>query len=134
MFSRILVPYAGRASAQAAWECGLGLARRHDAELHLLGVVDMTIKRIGVEHEAERRYLLQALQKLSHLPVSDGLTIVEAVAQGDVCEQIVAHAQKVSADLIIMGRQRPPSTGHQRGGALNQRVIEQASCAVLVVH
>jgi len=65
MFSKILVPYARGTTAEPAWQCSVDLARKYEAELHLLGVVDPTLVRTQVEVEIERRHLLRALRELA---------------------------------------------------------------------
>ena len=127
MLGKILVPYAGSPSAQSAWNWSLELARKFDAELHLLAVVDATLITTPLEAEVERRHLLQALQKLRELPACDGLRIFEDVTQGEVSEQIVAEAAKQAVDLIVMGRPHASET------PLIQQVVDRSPCAVLVV-
>ena len=53
--------------------------------------------------------------------------------KGDAAKNILAHADKIGADLIVMGRRGLGSVASLLLGSTSQKISHDATCAVLTV-
>jgi nucleotide-binding universal stress UspA family protein len=65
-----------------------------------------------------------------HVP--SGIEVHQIVAQGPVHREIIAAAEKVNADLIVMASHKPTITDYVLG-ANAAHVVRHAGCSVMVV-
>jgi len=91
-------------------------------------------KRSEEEVEAEleeqsRRYLEMARKDAERQRV----TVQCQSRKGDPFEEVIAAANGLSADLIIMGHTGRRGTSRVLIGSVTQRVLDYASCPVLVM-
>lgn len=121
MFDVILIPTDGSACAEAATERGLELAAAHDATVYVLCVADTGLladvqlpgEHASAEtaiHEEARRIL----QRVADRATAHGVDATTALREGPAKNEIVAYAETVAADVIVMGT-------HGRGGL--ERVV-----------
>jgi nucleotide-binding universal stress UspA family protein len=79
--------------------------------------------------------VFRAIVERLHAAVPDGarawIDPYAAVTVGDPARRIVAMADRVDADLIVLGRATSGSSGNPLGGVIPE-VVGTASCAVLV--
>jgi nucleotide-binding universal stress UspA family protein len=136
----ILVPSDFSACSDAAVRYGLELARRFDARLHLLHVVQdpatqpwaaegMMLPILEVEQwqEAARARLSVAV------PVADAGRVTTVVTVATPCEEILRYAEAYAADLIVMGTHGRAGMSHMLLGSIAERVVRRAPCPVLTV-
>jgi len=136
-FERFLVASDGSEFSAAAVREALSMAGKCGAQVHVMSLVAT-----GVEHEALGESILK--QELAtaqtHL---DGIA-AQAKAAGVACEthlvqgtqidrEIVDLAEKVNADVIVMGRRGRRGLARLMLGHATAQVIGQAHCNVLVV-
>jgi len=140
MFRKILFPldvqepeFAGKAFAEA-----LRLAESEGAELHLLTVIpgyglpmvaDFFPDDVGPRARSE-------CERLAARFVTDnaaGRTVTITIAEGRPYEEIVRHAEKISADLILMPSHNRRGLHGVLLGSCADNVSRHASCSVLVV-
>ncbi len=82
------------------------------------------------ELEAEKRARLhQDIADLRNL----GVAVTEMVREGDPAEEIVAAAQEVEADVIVMGSHSNRSIWDVVLGSVTEHVIKHAPCPVIAV-
>jgi nucleotide-binding universal stress UspA family protein len=91
-------------------------------------------KRSEPEVEAEleeqgRRYLELARKSAER----QGLTAQSETRRGDPFEEVIAAANDLGADLIIMGHTGRRGTSRVLIGSVTQRVLDYAPCPVLVM-
>ena len=130
MFKHILVPLDGSALAEAALPVAVNLARKFDARLTLLHVIERhapaTVhgaRHLGRADEAEA--YLQNLRR--HIKPADGTVIchVHDTEETDVARSIVAHEHEFAPDLIVLC-----AHGHSGlRGRLFGRIAEQVVAA-----
>jgi nucleotide-binding universal stress UspA family protein len=142
MYQRILLAYDGSETGQKALLGCQEIAQWSHAELHLVAVmpspavyiaVDGGFYDSGRDEEDKQRYKailedgLRRLQEAGHTAKSEMLV-------GDAVQEITDYAQKISADLIVVGHK------HLKGwaarwwrGSTSASLIEHAHCNVLVV-
>ena len=76
------------------------------------------------------RLLDEAVELLAD---TDGTTVERRALAGDPARVLVEVTREVDADLLIVGRRGTDFVARTLLGSVAQRVIEQASCDVLVV-
>lgn len=138
MFKRILVPLDGSRLAESALGMAASLAKRFDASLTLIHVIE---KDAPSEVHSER-HLVSAdeasayLDEVAHLSSLAGVRVVTHVHTSqvsDVAESVTEHSAELAPDLIVMSR-------HGRGGArrllfgtIAQQIIARGKTPVLLV-
>lgn len=134
-FSRFMVPLDGSEVAERAFSTACRLAQGLEGALHLYaGVVqvesahEMALKanRAGVEHFQD--YLQEMAERESRLEID--CTVKETHGKTGIVE----FADKIGADLIVMGSHG--RTGFQRWavGSETENTLHHAHCPVLVTH
>jgi nucleotide-binding universal stress UspA family protein len=145
---RIVVAVDRSDASLRAVDIAADVANRYDAELVLLTVVHQaTAPDPALEAYARMEHLKDPPEGLALEAVREGLGDVRDRARakgakqvsidvfvGDTAAEILAYAEGVRPDLIVMG-----SRGHGRLaglllGSVVQKVIGLAPCPVLVVH
>ncbi|HVP19623.1 MAG TPA: universal stress protein [Spirochaetia bacterium] len=138
MFRHILVPLDGSRLAESALGMAASLARRFDASLTLIHVIEQ-----GAPSEVHsERHLVSAeeaqayLDEVSRLSTLAGLRVsthVHTAEVKDVADSITEHSAELAPDLIVMST-------HGRGGArrlifgdIAQQIISRGETPVLVV-
>jgi nucleotide-binding universal stress UspA family protein len=136
MFKQILVAYDGSESAGKAFAYGLDLAEKYGAELRVLSVARPPDFGAEVETEAvleySRNHYRQAMVPLEQNATAKGILAHFEVATGHPAEQIVYHAERHGADLIVVGHQGKALFGHWLIGSIAKQVMIHAPCSVLV--
>jgi nucleotide-binding universal stress UspA family protein len=142
MYQRILLAYDGSKSGQQALlECR-DVAQWSQAAVSLIAVTPLYIHMVGVEAgiydnelaaQEKEKYtsiLNDGIQQL----MSAGFHASGEVLVGETVDEIVRHAKKVNADLIVLGHR------HLEGwaarwwrGSVSKSLIENSPCSVLVV-
>ena len=138
MFKHILVPLDGSRLAESALGMAASLAKRFDASLTLIHVIE---KDAPSEVHSER-HLVSAdeasayLDEVAHLSILAGVRVethVHTAQVIDVAESVTEHSAELAPDLIVMSR-------HGRGGArrllfgdIAQQIIARGKTPVLVV-
>ena len=142
LFRQILIPVDGSEASLAAVQMGLRLAALcPGCRLNALYVVDRlvlhTLARFtpggpgSAQSELEqegRRYLELAKRDAEFA----GASMEIATRDGDPFEEIVAIANALPADLIVMGHKGRRGTAGVLMGSVTQRVLDYARCPVLV--
>lgn len=120
---RILIATDGSAGAARAIELGLELAEQQDARVLLLHVVP-----VGGAVAA------RALDDAASRAGDCGIRFSVEVAAGEAAPQIVARAQALDADLVVIGsRGQAPDTGGALG-SVSKAVLSAADRPVLIVY
>lgn len=132
MFRNILVAFEGSPDSDAALYLSLGLAHDLNAKLHALAVIDLRQKHSRIELEAERRHTWQMLQDLEPTALRAGVPVEFHLAEGVPAEQIVLQAQKLDADIVVLGHHQRSTLAQRFVGSVEQEVISHALCAVML--
>lgn len=143
LFRQILVPIDGSEPSLQAIQMALRfLAVCPACQMTVLYVIDDLVlnelvrfsKRGEKEVEAEleqqgSRYLQLARQDAER----QGRTTGCQTRRGDPFEEVIAAAHELRADLIIMGHTGRRGTSRVLIGSVTERVLDYASCPVLVM-
>ncbi|CAG9168097.1 TRAP-T-associated universal stress protein TeaD [Cupriavidus laharis] len=139
MFSRILVPYDASPTADKAFEMALRLlaGKEKDAILHVLSVArpPEIAEDVGTEAELEhaRSYYSSHFAALGRRGKAHGIAPDFHVRVGHPAEMIVEYADKVAAEVIVMGHRGRSPIERWLVGSVARAVIDHANCPVLVV-
>ena len=148
MIKTILVPTDFSEHASRAFERACDLAAQLGAKLHLLHVQSESALRIAVKeglfdacntddeiHSAVTQLIEQRFsQTLSGLDPS--LSIEHACRRGEPGAAIIAYAQEIGADLIVVGRRGTGLIEEMRVtviGSVTETLIRKSPCPVMVV-
>jgi nucleotide-binding universal stress UspA family protein len=139
--TRILVPTDFSADANAAFDYARELARKFDAPVHLLHVVEdplaagmwsseiYTAEIAGLQVNLVR----DAEERLRRSVPDAGGTVSTEVRTGNAAKQIIETARETGADLIVMGTRGRTGVAHVIMGSVAERVVRLAPCPVLTL-
>jgi len=145
MYTKILVPLDGSATAMLALEQAAIIARLAKAPLHLLHVIDAVPSTSGFvrpavyldevrprQQQAAEELLEQAAHNLREQGITVETTVVES--RGDrVSEIIVDAAQQAEADIIVLGTHGRRGVKRLLIGSDAEQVARIAHVPVLLV-
>lgn len=147
MFKRIVVGVDGSPTAGAALSHAMMLAKRHDARLYVVHAfrsaadlaalaVDSAGANIGayaplVEQDLrdEATAILQGATKEAS---AFGVQAAAVAVAGDASEALLETAERIDADLIVVGN-RGMSGARRFLGNVPNRVSHHAKCSVMIV-
>jgi nucleotide-binding universal stress UspA family protein len=142
MFDTVVIATDGSGSAQRAVEAALDLARKFDATVHALYVVDPGAVEDSPEdvRDVLERALAttggHALSFVREAATGEGETdadVVTATRQGDPAPEIQAYAGDVDADLIATGTRGRHGDHAFVLGSVAEKVVRHAPMPVLSV-
>ena len=136
----ILVPSDFSECSDAAVRYGLELARRFDARLHLLHVIQDPVTQPWVADgmpplldDLEERQASATARLAASVPAADAgrVTVVTTIATP--LYEILRYADEHAVDLIVMGTHGRSGVSHMLLGSIAERVVRRAPCPVLTV-
>lgn len=137
MFAKILVAHDGSPTADKAFRTALDLAGKFGAELHAVSVVRLPEFGEDIETasmiDAGREHYNKLGQRLCDEGGGRGIAVRFRVLVGHPAEQVVAEAQKLPAELIVLGHRGKSLIERWLTGSTTKQVMGYAHCAVLVV-
>src|ERR1700722_656939 len=140
MFKHVLLCYDGSKAGRAALKQGAELAVLVGAEVHVLSIISSEVPdpvvlagaaghACMIDREGEYRKLLDdSIEKLR----TRGVAATGHLAHGNTLDQIVAHAKRLTVDLIVVGLYPRPAGGRWWAGPARQSLAERVNCAVLI--
>jgi nucleotide-binding universal stress UspA family protein len=142
LFHHIVAPTDGSENSIEAGRVALRIAREVGADVTLLYVVDTTVLNEVMRyanhapaetHQEFRRSGRQYLRYVERLAQGTDIRMHREIREGEPHEEIVAVADSVGADLIVIGHVGRRGPRRILIGSVTERVIELAHCPVLVV-
>ncbi len=147
MYDTILVPTDGSKVAQKAVEHAIDLARKYDAAVHALYVIDTDAVDIGLGTEQVERIKagkfgeMEELQEraakatgaVSEAAAEYSIEVIEDVAAGRPHKCIDQYAKKNDVDLIVMGSSGRSGVRRVLLGSVTERTLRSTHIPVLVV-
>jgi nucleotide-binding universal stress UspA family protein len=140
MFKSIVVPVdlSEIEISQPALERAVTLTTLTNASLHLvyvrsiLPVTFMEYVPPSFDEEQQEDCEKRMAELLAKLPIADKSKVTTSVRMGSVYNEVLAEADKVKADLIVIGSHRPAMATYLLGSNATT-IVRHASCSVLVV-
>jgi len=139
LYSDVLVPTDGSPGTRGAVEHAIDHAKRYDATLHVLYVVDA---RIGIARETTPETLYEELSEEGRHIIDDVITQAESadvgtiegvIAQGDPHRAIVDYSEDNDIDLVVMGTHGRTGLDHYLLGSVTEKVVRLSAVPVLTV-
>jgi nucleotide-binding universal stress UspA family protein len=137
MFKNILFGTDGSAGSNAAFAIVRELAIGSGARVYAVHVVELVgggggLHPLGVDEDLIEDGVQQQVDELSAAGLGAEL-IVEQVAYGGPAKIITEVAQKVDADLIVVGKRGRSPISELLAGSVPSRLLEIAQRPILVV-
>lgn len=142
-FSKLLVAYDGSASAQAALDVAIEMAKRDNASLAAVSVSTVPtalplgpggggFDKIVSESRKEAKDLLEQVKEKA---TKNDIKINTEVLNGThgIAAAIVNYAEGKKSDLIVMGTRGRTKLKKMLLGSVAQGVVTYAPCTVMVV-
>lgn len=143
MYDRVLLPTDGEPGVERATSHVLELAAAVDATVHALYVVDESIygaysgDEFVQEHEGPQAALEatgeEALSAITDAAREAGVDVETKLRYGRPEEEIVAAAEEIDADQLVIGSKTRPSEYRQLLGSVSERVLRMTARPVTVV-
>lgn len=137
---RILVATDFSDTAARALDLAVGLARRQGAALHLLHVYPLLMYALGQDlvpddpqFEARLRERLQQRLDETVAGLPKDVSVTASLVQGNPAREIPIQAEKLGANLIVMGTHGRTGFQHMMLGSVAERTLRHASVPVLTV-
>ncbi len=134
MFENIVVGADGTATAQKAVEAAADIARLHGAKLHIVSAstVEQRPSRSATGGYVDPAHPAQSLlESLALIGKERGVDPIMHPASGAPADAVVAVADEVEADLIVVGNRGMKGARRVLGSVPNS-VAHGASCSVLI--
>jgi nucleotide-binding universal stress UspA family protein len=139
MYQKILVGLDGSEAANHALTHALRIATLMQAQVCAVSVEERlpayaaTVAEMAEEEEYEHSYFAGVQNAARRLAAGQGIALSSKIVPGHAAQVLVEVARTGSYDLIVIGH-----TGHSRlhnlfMGSTADRVVESATCPVLVV-
>jgi len=137
----ILVPFDFSECSEAALRYGLELARRFDARVHLLHVVQDPLTQPWAAEgfsiplfEVVDKWQKDAKARLARsVPQGDAGRVTVAATVAWPYAEILRYALEHNVDLIVMGTHGRSGVSHFLLGSIAEKVVRRAPCPVLTV-
>jgi glycine betaine transporter len=146
-YRTLLVPFDFSIHAKAALDTAVDLAGKLGADLKVLHIVQSPLAVYGLPYPegstmippidmgAIREDCLKSLREVVSEVRIEGPGKIEAeVVEGmNIAETLRATAEKLGADLIVMGTHGRTGLAHAFLGSVAERILRTATCPVLTV-
>jgi nucleotide-binding universal stress UspA family protein len=139
MYDDIIVPTDGGEQMDAVIDAAVDIATQRGARIHALSVIDrgvfLTLEE-GLTDAVDEELTAnaeRAVEAVTNAASAADLTNEGVVRRGRPGEEIIAYADEIGADLIVMGSRG--ADGHERRmlGSVSQDVITETDCQTLVI-
>lgn len=141
MYDDILLPTDGSTGTDETVRHAMHAAERDGATVHALSVVDSRIHRAAPDDSKDavrdrlRADAETAVEAVVSAGEDRGVEVTTAVREGTPHKTIVEYADDRGVDLVTIGTHgRTGRDRLARLGSVTERVVENASVPVLVVH
>lgn len=140
MFKHILVAYDGSAHAKRALEIAIDLAKKYEAKLDIVEVVDSTVF-AGAGLAPVPADVIKSVFDKAKADIEDakkksmeqGVEAEGVIVEGDPASAILEYASKNNVDLIITGSRGLSTLKRIFLGSVSSRLVQEAKVPVLVV-
>jgi nucleotide-binding universal stress UspA family protein len=141
MFETVVVATDGSESVSRAVDCTLDLARRFDATVHALHVVDESrVQPLpeGIQDDARSALDEQGLDAVDQIAAAnesleEPVELETAVRVGRPAKQIIDHVRDIDADGVAMGTRGRSGEHSFLLGSVAERVVRTCPVPVLTV-
>lgn len=138
MIKKILVALDVSESASKAMNCALEIARRFDAQICAVSVVQLpdysaTIGEVEEVKDEGVKHFEKVHNQFKFLAEKYGVNYTQEIIFGHPAETIINYAAKNSVDLIVIGHIGRSAVTEFLIGSVSQKVSVYAKCSVMIV-
>ena len=139
LYTKILVPFDGSPGSWKALRKAILLAREHGAETVALSAeahlphYPATVGEVQEEKEQENAYFAKEQAKAITVASEQGVDLKTEIVPGHAAQTILHYAQAGGFDLIVIGHSGHSGVWGVLLGSTTKRVVDHATCDVLVV-
>lgn len=141
MYEIIVTGTDGSDTATEAVKAAAALAVTHNADLHIVSVVSPMSAALAAQGaplppnwtESQHQEAATALSRVGGLARDLGAKVHEHALDGDPATTIIALAENLKADLIVVGNRGMKGLGRFVLGSVPNRIAHHAPCSVLIV-
>jgi nucleotide-binding universal stress UspA family protein len=140
MFTNILVAIDGSEASQRAFDRALDIARAGNASLHAVYVVETGLfSSLPADNTVEIMYNVlkkegeSVLSKAKGKAATSAVTLTTHVKFGHAGSEVISLAEKINADLIIVGSHGKSQTDRLLIGSVSTFVVTHSKVSTMVV-
>lgn len=133
MFETILIPVDGSDTAKRAVRVGRTFAKRYDARLDVLYVLEEGSHLPGTDGQIPKEKGREILDESADLTTESDIEVDTCLVEGQPHEAITERANETDSDLIVMGRHGRSGLRERFLGTTTDRVVRHTSVPVLAV-
>jgi nucleotide-binding universal stress UspA family protein len=138
MFRKILHANDGSEPAFHALDVAISIAKQNGSELHMISVEEIDymmefVEEIREEASVAGRRYLRVQQRAREMANNSGVALQAHVAAGHPVRDVVLFAEKIGADLLVIGATGHSAIYERMIGSRADRIVQMAPCPVLVV-
>jgi nucleotide-binding universal stress UspA family protein len=138
MFRKILHANDGSEHAFHALSLALAIARQNKSELHMVSVEEISympefIEEVREESGVDGRRFHKVIQRARTMAEEQQVPLHTHVVAGHPVRDIVELAAELKVDLLIIGATGHSALYERMIGSRADRIVQLASCPVLVV-
>lgn len=136
---KILVPTDFSEQAGYAAEVAASIARKTDAELHLLHIIDIPNysdnPRFPVVPESGvlAKQAKERMEEITGAPYFKGLTLIETIEFDSTYQRIIEKVKEDEIDLVVIGSHGTSGIERFLIGSTTEKVIQFSPCLVLTI-
>lgn len=133
-FERIVIPTDFSETAQTAIDLGTQLAAYYKSEVDLVNAIDATVYAYaGYPFASLSKELLTGAESaLKKVKLPGSISEKRFVLSGNPATEIVEHAKRHKADLVVMGTHGHGAVARFLLGSVADRVLHHAPCPVMI--
>ncbi|GAB4172013.1 MAG: universal stress protein [Geothermobacteraceae bacterium] len=141
-FQKILFATDFSPGSDFAFDYAYSLARRFDAELHIIHVINEPVDLRGfyvphISFDTLEAEILEGANKMMdrfcRTHATDYDKVITHVVSGIPHEEIIARAGEVGADLVVMGTHGRTGLDHVLFGSTAEKVVRKSAIPVLTI-
>ena len=138
-YKNILVPVDGSAQSEDSFKKAVAIAKRNNAMLHLVHIVDTRNISLTPEYELSTTAALNDLEyafldEMVAFAETEGVPVKKTVSNGNPMTLIAeTYPKEFNADLIVIGATGKGALTRAFVGSVSNYVVRHAPCDVLVV-
>ncbi|MDI6801740.1 MAG: universal stress protein [Thermodesulfovibrionales bacterium] len=139
ILEKILVAHDGSKSSDKAMKKAVEMSVCMNASLTILSVIpelyltELTSVDRNRIFEALASETTEAMEKIRKSLSGRSIDVKTLIRQGDPAEKILETAQKMKADLIVIGSHGRHGTKKFLLGSVSSKIVDYSKCPVLVV-
>jgi nucleotide-binding universal stress UspA family protein len=138
MFRKIIIASDGSEGAARALSAAINLAKMHNADLHMVSVEELpqfpaSVGEVIEEKVAANHFFENVITRAKAQAQAQGVKLTTHIVSGHAVKTIVEFVEREHADLLVIGFMGHSALYNRLIGSTTDRLVELASCTVMVV-